>query len=425
MRATVDKLRRRLSGDEGWAMATAIVVMSLMVGLGVTFLAFVDNQTRSSARERARDSEFNHTESLLNVQAYMLSTRWPATASAAFPTICNQGNAGTYSDKCPTASVLSSSYATPDFRAGTTWTTQVRDNGQYNGKSYQSFYSDDLLNAAPSWDANGDGEVWVRAQTKLRGMRRTVVARVKVEKHPELLPQNPIIANILTTGNNGKKIIIDTLGPSPVAKDVLLRGCTAQSIINILLNLLLPNPPCLDLDLRKGQLSPLKLVGGFTGPAVDPAVVGRLKQTAQAQGTYYATCPSNPVGSVVYVESGDCVYTASAVGAEINSVASPGIFIVNNGSFSLSGNTTFHGVVYGLNAQNTSGNVVTLSGGATIMGALYVDGNGSVRAGQSGDGGDNEANVTFDARVFANFFTYLNAGVIQNTFREINGTPTA
>lgn len=425
MRALRDSLRRRLACEEGWALATAIVVMSLMLGLGLAFVAFSDNQTRSSARERQRDATFDYTESLLNLQAYMLSTRWPARAAVAYPNVCNQSNATASANvaECPNPADLSGTYATSDFNSGVLWTTQVRDNGQYNGKSYQSFYNDDLLTLAPSWDANGDGEVWVRTQTKLRGHRRTVVARVKVDKHPEILPKNPVIANLLATGNNGKKTIIDTKGDSPLAADVLLRGCSAQSILNILLNLLLPNPPCLDLNLGKGQLLPLNLVGGFTGPAVDAAVVGRLKSTADALGTHYATCPANPNGKIVYVDSGNCAYN-NTVGSDVNSDDDPGIFILENGTFELSGNVVFHGIVYTMNRQNSTGRTMYVHGGATVKGGVYVDGSGGVTAGDSGDGGNNIANITFDADVFDLIFSYLNAGVIQNTFREIAGTPT-
>jgi type II secretory pathway pseudopilin PulG len=424
MTGLVALLRRRLASEEGWALATAMIVMGMMLSLGLAFVAFSDNQTRSSTRERQRDAAYNYAESLINLQAYALSARWPATAAGAYPNVCNQGNANSNS-KCPGPAALSGSYVTADFSTGVTWTTQVRDNGQYAGKSYQSFYSDDILNLAPTWDANGDGEVWVRAQSKLRNKRRTIVARVKVDKHPEILPRASVIANALATGNNGRKTIINTLGLSSQPADVELRGCTAASIINLLLNLLLPNPPCLDLNLGKGQLSPMKLVGGFTGPAVDQAVMGRLKATADALGTHYSTCPASPAGKIIWVDSGNCVYNPGNSGSEVNTATDPGIFVVANGTFELTGNTVYHGIVYTLNQQNSSGRVVYVHGGAVIQGVVYADGSGSVTAGDSGDGGNNLSNITFDERVLSLLYSYLNAGVIQNTFREINGTATA
>ena len=47
----------------------------------------------------------------------------------------------------------------------------------------------------------------------------------------------------------------------------------------------------------------------------------------------------------------------------------------------MNGNADFFGVIYAVNAQNSSGNVVTVHGNATVQGGVLIDGNGIFDAG--------------------------------------------
>jgi Tfp pilus assembly protein PilX len=388
----VSALRR----EDGWALVTAIAVMALMSTLGLAIYAYSDGQTQQSALDRVSESSFNLAEGSLSAQVFRLSRQWPGTAGGAFPDTCSQASTGT---KCPDASAMWRNFDQPDYAADAGWVTTVRDNG---GPS-SSFYDEELTNAEPRWDANDDGRLWVRAQSLVRGQRRTLVALVRVEEVLEQFPRNVITAGRFGTTNNGKKVIVDTKGPGAQAVPLAVR---CKKI----------NPGCLDYDPAKGQVWPDTTQDDYGGgAALDEDALERFRARARASGTYYANgCPSNPSGEVVVVENGDCSYSNST-GACCNSVASPGLLIIVNGTLSLTGNITFYGIVYMRNAQGSSGDVVSIGGTAAIQGAVAIDGGGRLSAGSS------KANLIWDERVFTVMKSYGSAGIIQNTWREIKG----
>ncbi len=55
-------MRRLLHREDGWALVTAVIVMSLMIGVGLASYAYVDTQVEQSANERTRESSFNYAE---------------------------------------------------------------------------------------------------------------------------------------------------------------------------------------------------------------------------------------------------------------------------------------------------------------------------------------------------------------------------
>jgi len=145
----------------------------------------------------------------------------------------------------------------------------------------------------------------------------------------------------------------------------------------------------------------------FAHDAPDPSVL------RAADGTYYASgCPADPSGAVVFVESGVCSYNNSA-GSTFNSSSQPGMFIVNNGTFALNGNSAFYGVIYAADAQGTSGAVVTVGGTASIQGGVLIDGSGQLVAGSS------KINISFDDYAFSAVQSYGAAHIVQNKWREL------
>jgi hypothetical protein len=86
---------------------------------------------------------------------------------------------------------------------------------------------------------------------------------------------------------------------------------------------------------------------------------------------------------------------------------------MNNGTLTFDGTSTFYGLVYALNAQNSSGVVVTVQGNAQIIGAVFVDGNGGVT------GGSSKLNITFDVNALNTVSVLGNVGYIQSTWREL------
>jgi Tfp pilus assembly protein PilX len=387
---------RTLRRQEGWVLVTSIAVMALMGTLGLAIYAYADGQTHQSAADRTSESSFNLAEGTLSAQVFRLSRQWPGTAAGAFPESCTQSSVDS---KCPDAAALWRNFDQPDYQASTGWITTVRD----NGGSSANFYDDALTNAEPRWDANNDGRLWVRSQSVVRSHRRTLVALVRVEEVLEQFPRQVVTAGRFGTTNNGNKVIVDTKGPGAQAVPLAVR-CRGR------------NPTCLDYQQDKGQVWPDTTLEGYTGgEALTEDAVERFRSRAIASGTYYANgCPANPSGQVVFVERGDCSYTSSA-GPCCNSIANPGLLIIVNGTLSMTGNSTFYGIVYMRNAQGSSANVVTLGGTAAIQGAVAIDGDGKLSAGSS------KMNVVYDERMYTVMRSFGTAGIIQNTWRELKG----
>jgi hypothetical protein len=70
------------------------------------------------------------------------------------------------------------------------WNVTLRDNGGANA----DYYSSTAAAGQPTYDANDDGKVWVRAQAVAMGKTRTLVAQVKAELQTIPFPPNVVTA---------------------------------------------------------------------------------------------------------------------------------------------------------------------------------------------------------------------------------------
>lgn len=379
-----------------------MLLMMIMMMMGLAALSYVDGQTRASLRERVGESQFNMAEGALTSQTFLLARSWPGSAAAAYPSICQPG---VQDPRCPDANALLASYNAADYRsATTTWRTQVRDNPT-------DLYTTAVL-SQPSWDANGDNRVWVRAQSTVRGRSRAIVGLVEVDMQSEQLPRASIVAGWFATSNNGNKAIVCTKYPDNPTGNACTSSSTLQGPVQLrCASLLLPT--CLNIR-GPVQIQPYDLHAGYAGgAALNPDALQRLRARAIADGTYYASgCPANPSGKVVFVESGNCSYNNSA-GACCNSLAQPGVFIVRNGTVAFGGNIMFWGVVYAVNAQNSPLALVSTGGTSAIVGGVLVDGLGGVTAGSS------KLNIVFNDGAYAAVRSYGTARMVQNRWREI------
>lgn len=406
------RLRLRLRSQDGSALVTAMLVMMIMMTLGVAVLGLVDSQQRESGKERQRESGFQLTEAVLNAQIYQLSNRWPSCSinttcdtSVQYPPECTQASTDA---RCPNASSLASVYNAVDYSQGSTWKTQIRD----DDLAKPDFYSDALL-SGPTYDANDDGYVWVRATSVLQGHRRTLVALVKAEKTTLNFPRHTLVAGWFRTTNSGNKVIIDNSGGYPPSEAVV-RCAPAGSTP--------PIPNCADYDASKGQLSPARVTFDPSQPAaVPPEALDSLRVAALADGNYYAagTCPPSLQGS----QPGETVFIedASTCGPyngnnDYNTLAKPGWLIIGRGSITINGGATFYGVIYHANLANATGTLVDLEGNVSINGSIVVDGPGGIYAGSS------KVNLVWNPNVFNNLTAFGTAGIVQNTFREISAT---
>jgi hypothetical protein len=134
-----------------------------MIGVGLALMAMSDTQQSQAGTERVKDSAFQVGEAALNSQLFQLARSYPLVASKAYPAACTPASAA--ATPCPDAANLASSYTTADYTAQCNntavvpWTTTVKDNN--NGA--ESYYSSAVVQNNPSFDANGDGAMWVRA----------------------------------------------------------------------------------------------------------------------------------------------------------------------------------------------------------------------------------------------------------------------
>lgn len=374
-------MRERGQADSGWAMVTAIILMTIMMGTVLSAFAFVDAQQRESGVERTRESSFNLAEGALTLQTFVLGRDWPGTALAAYPTSCPSA---LLPGKCPDSSQIAASYVTADFVSGSSWTTTVRDNG---GASYD--------NAQPSWDANLDGKVWARSQALVRGRRRTLLALVGQEYAPEPFPRKVLVAGSFKSKTGANKILVERK-----TSGLALRCASAS------------DPACVDYKL--GQISPeggIEL--GYQGSVFSVEALNRLRATAKSLNTYSTTCPLSLSGAVVFVEPAsdlvECKYPSSQT---FNAADQPGMFVMTRGLLTMSGNTTFYGFVYHANAGGVTATVVDLGGNSLVQGGVLAEGLGAkVEVGTAA------VNLSYDDRLEVRLLT----GARNLRWREIQG----
>ena len=264
--------------ERGSALVPALLVMFLLLAFGMSIAATAETDQNDSRRERERETSFNLTEGALNAQIYQLSARWPgATAETPYPVSCTA--ASTAAD-CPNGAALNTNFASADTASGTSWVTQVRDNG---GAS-PNFWSDDLLATQPRYDANDDNFLWVRASGLVRGRPRTLVALVEAENVTLNFPRATLVAGHFAVSNNGNKVMIDTNGdpdqPSP--GDIIVR-CTPVT-----------SSSCAKWDAGKGQIEPNTVRSDPAQPrAVSVEALDQLRERALARAPEPYFLPRN------------------------------------------------------------------------------------------------------------------------------------
>jgi hypothetical protein len=406
--------RTRLKQDDGIAMVVAIMLMAMMLSLALVAIKLADGQATTTAKQRQRESAFNVAEAALNAQVTQLSQHW-ADISGVGTGACP---GATY---CPGSAELTSLIPSADTNVAVVWKTNVYD----DIKPLDGYFADSLVTNQPSWDANGNGKVWVRAEATVRGHTRVIVSLVQKQTQLESVPHAAIVAGALTIENNGQHSdpIIDANGGLVAVR------CPVQDG---------ESEPCLGQPLgtaptqSQTQWSDLltNQINGFaTAQWSYPAPslftqdqVYRFIATAKAGGTYYTSCPGSLAGAVVVVDTtGNCSYSGSETW---NTQADPGflIFLRSSSSLTLGGTTTYNGIVYHANMASppilgsmpdSSASLIITSGNTLINGGVIIDGRGRMDAGESG------MNIHFDDHGYDAVQSLAAAGIIQNSWREI------
>jgi hypothetical protein len=385
----MSRIRARLSNERGWGLISSILVVGILLSLSLPLLSLVDVQQNQSANERRSESSFNLAEASLDASMFVLGKDWPALATGAYPATCE---ASSTSLNCPSPDLLTRTYTGGDYR-NAVWTVQVRDD---TGTEY---YDPAVVPSRPSWDSNHNQKVWVRADADSDTGTRTVVALVKRIDRVIPFPRNAVTAGWFTVATNGNKVVVDTKGDTAQAAPVAVR-CKVKA----------PSS-CLDYQPDRPHVSPDTTTTGYGGTtAIAPEILESMRAKAKALDTYYTSCPASPAGEMVFVETGDCRYTG---GGTANTASAPGLFVVGRGTIEFGGGMTFYGLAYAANLQQSTGTIVTVFGGATIVGSIAADGGGGVTLGSSG------GNLFYADTIWPNLTSFSGAAPVQGSWREL------
>jgi Tfp pilus assembly protein PilX len=407
-------MTRLLRSERGSAVVTAIMVMSAMITIGLASYAVVDTQTKLSAGERTRESNFDYGEGVLNAEAYITSTYWPGSAAPGLPdctfngTTVTASGASTDATQCPTAATLQAAFSGADYSKGVTWTSKIRDNVGTDACQFGSggntcgyYYSDSAINqpytVVKPYDANGDGMVWLRSRSVIGTNARTQVAMIQVQKQSLTMPHAVLTANTVTSNYSPKLKVF------PGTSNVLVRCASAQA----------GNPQGCINTKSSSQIPTGSVKSTSSSSALSAADLQKLRERAKSENSWYATCPSSPPGPFVFIESGNC----GASSLPPSSAASPGLYVLVDGTLNISGSGDYWGLIYLVNKSNLTGNVFDSNGLHKWHGAINIDGNGNANLGTSSN-----TSLTFDDNVFAGLYAYVNAGIVRPSYREVQSS---
>lgn len=430
---------RRARNEDGFVMIAAITLLTVILGLGLGLLLFSDAQQTVSGREQATEAAFNVAEAALNAQIGQLSRKWPNPESASpeteMPKTCT-ASASTETNDCPSSTDLKLDPNTGSTSCSGTdawgsslsnqWTTYVRNDPEeslyFNSKEEEKLHS---YTEHPE-----TGALWVRAVGVVQCHAVTVVSlvtRLRVELN---FPKDAIAANWFKVTNKGNKVIVNRKGTAYEAGAVSMRCESVPA-----------GQECEEYEAPKEQVSPPIGEKATTPPlTLTASQLATLKDEAKAHSTFYsATSPYHCPTSMTELEGAKLLSSTEsprapvyiegcgAVNIKANGEAncetskqeeplSPGFLVLANGTFELSGNSRYCGIIYAANLENLKTAVVKLQGGTVVVGGIIVDGGGGIEFGSSGNGG-NPANLVYESLAFNDLTISAGAAATRNSFR--------
>jgi Tfp pilus assembly protein PilX len=417
---------RRAREEDGFVVISAVVLLTVILGLGLGLLLFADTQQKASTREQATEAAFNVAEAALNAQVGQLSRKWPRTVTE-MPTECSATSAASETNDCPSSTDLkldpntgSTSCSGKDAWGSpltNQWTTYVRE----DPGSAPLFNSTTELGKA-SYASSEAGALWVRSVGVVQCHPVAVVSLVTRLRKSLVMPEDAIAGNWFKMTNKGNKAIVDRRGRADEAAPVSMR-CEAPHERS--------TGKCEEYEVSKEQVTPPIDEHPTTSTVtLTTSQLEILKSEAQGYGTYYSLtspyhCPTSMTElegvalstggrAPVYVEGcGELNIKANGVA---NTEADPGFLVLANGTLELSGTSTYYGVIYAANLQKSEGAVVKLQGNTLVVGGIIVDGKGGIEFGSSGQNGK-PANLEFDSLAIHNLTISAGAASTRNSFR--------
>jgi Tfp pilus assembly protein PilX len=410
---------RRSRDEQGFALVAAIVLLTVIMGLGLGLLLFSDTQQKASGREQASESAFNVAEAALNAQISQVSRAWPALEGKEQPYEkegCTAANS-TATNGCPTAESLKVGYPVTNKAAcpasvkdawgsasSNEWTTYVRDDNS------SSFFNSSKEKIEPGYDFNNDNKIWVRSVGVVQCRLVSLAVMVSRQEIALNFPHTVMSANWFKTGNSGfgHEVIVEGEEKKGGQSGEIRMRCEGFAKVE----------EC--EKYREGQIANAKVnpPPGAPTPTLSASQLSAFRQAAESEHTYYASgsCPTGlPSGKRVYVQ-GPCTVTGGKTEVG-NSKENPGFLIIVNGTFEMGGQAEFWGVVYAVNEQESSGIVVKVGGNAKLHGEIVVDGKGGVEVGEN-----HKENVEYDPRAAVEEKIYAGATPTRNSFRVLTAS---
>jgi Tfp pilus assembly protein PilX len=387
-----------LRNERGMALITVIFAVATMAVLGTASFGLVLTQTDQTKKSKTGEAAFNLAEAALNAETFLLARDWPRTVNAA--TCSSTTMTGTLTAPATTATqhdqiqgILAQTYSGDSNNATSQWWVTACSEGSPARDSW-----DASLLTGPSWDSTaastGPRRMWVRAEARVAGRKRAVVALVQAGQVRVFPPSLAVV-----TGRFGADL------------GVALNALTNGGLLGPLTNLLLHNDPMFvgNVAVRCGLLDAANLLGCVTGllkatsalslgpllqannfmdfysdTIIPASKVAQLRQQAQASGTYRgviaagACLPAGSAGKIVFIEqigdgTGSC--TLNTAGG-----ASAAALVVASGGIEVQGGGTFTGVLYAMHRKAVKSGAtevadVRIEQNSKVLGAVFVDDN--------------------------------------------------
>jgi Tfp pilus assembly protein PilX len=424
---------RAIRKEDGFALVTALILLTVILGLGLGLLFLTDNQQKASAREQSSEEAFNVAEAALNAQVGQLARVWPTFANKNVAVNqCTEGlsNGTNY---CPPKLPLSVGYGklskvacpagaqTDAWGSPITnqWTTYVR--ATKGGSSYFNSTTEqtELDYAPPPEEGNKELEnkLWVRAVGVVNCRVVSLVTLVSRQVVSVPFPKNVLGGNwfeVTNSGGHGSKGIVNGLGEAAEKGEVGMR-CEGRTQGH-------GSGQCETFEnepkSHKEQFENYKPGPPPPSPVLNEEQLATVRALAEANGTLRSpalgNCPKTAEelsGSPAYVEGcGNLVLNGNGA---VNSATSPGFLVLAEGTLTLTGGNTWYGVIYARNPTNLETGIVKLTGTATVYGAIEVDGRGGIEL------GSNSVNLVYNPEGIVNLKGSAGATPTRNTFRVL------
>jgi type II secretory pathway pseudopilin PulG len=438
---------RRAGNDDGFVMVAAIVMLTVILGLGVGLLLFSDAQQKASAGEQASEAAFNVANAALNAQIGQLASKWPnpeiESARAAkgeepeMPTKCISSTS-TATNDCPSPTDLKLDPNTGSTSCSGTdawgsplsnqWTTYVRyDPGE---SPYFNSTSEEGEHTYPEHPETG--ALWVRAVGVVQCHEVAVVSLVTRLRVELGFPKDAIVGNWFKDDNSGNKTIVNRQGNASEPAPISMRcdeGKLSLSECEVVKKETQVSPPVGTEDPKSSAIT------------LTASQLATLKAEAQAYKTFYSStspykCPSSMTElqgvelstgtrAPVYIEGCGAL---SFKNGEANTRTEPGFLVLANGTLEVTAKSTYYGVIYAANLENSESWVVKVHGGGRIVGGIVVDGKGGIEFGESGGKGKGKkeeeveeaaevGDFEFGSLALQNLTISAGAAATRNSFR--------